>query len=463
MTQTKLPLSAILVSDRLRADYGDHEMESLCSSLERLGLIQPIVVNQSKQLIAGGRRLAAATALGWTEIDVVYRETLSQDELHELELEENLQRKEMTWQERVLSVAKIHYLKKARSVSDGERWTMEKTGEMLGIALGKVHYTLTVAEALGTGDVEIGACGDVTEAIKLLCRRQEDAATRELTRRLLASEQKLPIAVSAPNEYDLTLGLGNLDAPTLPPTNEVRLSSFLLRQPDLSLSVLKSLPDSSVHHCITDPPYGIDMDNLEQEGTGMDVSSVRETHDVEKNQEMFDQLFLEVFRVMKDKGFFVLWCDIMQWHRLYTLAVAAGFRVQRWPIVWIKQHQCKNQALSYNFTKDTEIAMVCAKPGTTIPRVSGTSIIQGNGSQARERFGHPFAKPVECWSFFIYSLTMENEIILEPFAGRGSGVCVMLQMLRKVIAIEFDETHYAHLVQQVRTELLLQNPETKFV
>ena len=94
MNRQTLPINEILSADRQRLDLGD--IADLALSIQRYGLIQPIVINQEKRLIAGGRRLAAHQHLGRTHIEVVYRETLSVDELHELELEENVRRKEMS-------------------------------------------------------------------------------------------------------------------------------------------------------------------------------------------------------------------------------------------------------------------------------------------------------------------------------------------------------------------------------
>ena len=45
------------------------ELDELAASMARIGLVQPIVVvanGDSYRLVAGNRRLAAATRLGWT-------------------------------------------------------------------------------------------------------------------------------------------------------------------------------------------------------------------------------------------------------------------------------------------------------------------------------------------------------------------------------------------------------------
>jgi ParB family transcriptional regulator, chromosome partitioning protein len=62
-----IQVCAVRVEDRHRSDLGD--LEGLAESLRELGQLQPIVVTSDLRLIAGGRRLAAARLLGWSEIE----------------------------------------------------------------------------------------------------------------------------------------------------------------------------------------------------------------------------------------------------------------------------------------------------------------------------------------------------------------------------------------------------------
>jgi ParB family chromosome partitioning protein len=113
-------------------------IEDLALSLKENGLIQPIVVNQDLRLIAGGRRLEAAKSLAWKAIDVVFRETLSEDELQVLELEENTKRADITWQERCLATAKIHAIKQRNAALDAETWGERETGALFNMSKGAV-------------------------------------------------------------------------------------------------------------------------------------------------------------------------------------------------------------------------------------------------------------------------------------------------------------------------------------
>ena len=65
---TELPLDAIHVGERHRRDLGD--IDALAANIQRVGLLQPIVVTPDGFLLCGERRLRAAKLLGWKMIPV---------------------------------------------------------------------------------------------------------------------------------------------------------------------------------------------------------------------------------------------------------------------------------------------------------------------------------------------------------------------------------------------------------
>lgn len=82
-----------------RKEFRPEELAELQSSLRASGLLQPITVRKTSggrgyELIAGERRLRAATALGWSEIPAVVKE-IDDSTLLTLALVENLQRADL--------------------------------------------------------------------------------------------------------------------------------------------------------------------------------------------------------------------------------------------------------------------------------------------------------------------------------------------------------------------------------
>ena len=117
-----IPTSEIIVGERMREGLGD--IESLARSIEKFGLMQPVVVTPGKELIAGKRRLEAMKLLGWTEVPVRIMEIketeIMSDDLDmipvmlRMEIEENRVRKDYVISEKVKIARTIEpYVKKA--------------------------------------------------------------------------------------------------------------------------------------------------------------------------------------------------------------------------------------------------------------------------------------------------------------------------------------------------------------
>jgi ParB family chromosome partitioning protein len=104
----QIPIEDIIVKKRIRKDMGD--IESLAESLKRYGQISPIVISRKNMLIAGGRRLEAAKSLGWRTINAVISESAGELERLELEVEENIQRRDFNMEEVADATRKIYRL-----------------------------------------------------------------------------------------------------------------------------------------------------------------------------------------------------------------------------------------------------------------------------------------------------------------------------------------------------------------
>jgi ParB family transcriptional regulator, chromosome partitioning protein len=88
-------IADVKVANRYRVNLGD--LDGLSASLRNIGQLQPIVITADLRLIAGGRRLAAAQSLGWTEIDAkIASNLIDASDLLRAERDENTCRKAFT-------------------------------------------------------------------------------------------------------------------------------------------------------------------------------------------------------------------------------------------------------------------------------------------------------------------------------------------------------------------------------
>lgn len=81
--------------DRLRHTSGKN-VDDLKKSMEEIGLIEPIIINEYYKLIAGERRLKAAKELGWTHIEANQIKGLNRVGELKVEIHENWKRQDFT-------------------------------------------------------------------------------------------------------------------------------------------------------------------------------------------------------------------------------------------------------------------------------------------------------------------------------------------------------------------------------
>jgi DNA modification methylase/ParB-like chromosome segregation protein Spo0J len=458
-------LSEIVVGNRLRKDYGDL---SDLDTIETVGLIQPLVLDRDSsgqhRLVAGDRRRTKLEQLGYTEVyhgvtstvgkpGFVYSSELPEDVRRECELYENICRKQMQWQERVLAIAEIHEIKKRRAAIDSEQWGQAETGAEVGLTYSSVSYALKVAERLLADKEQSGRfwkCNGLTEALRLLIEEREDEAKRKLAE---LTAKAIPVDLNKSSAQPETSIVESLEAGE---TIQVPLSQMLFHG-DM-VRVCADLGPEFADHIITDWPYGIDMDYLDQ-GKGMNVDRVRTEHDHKENVANFEAWLDTMYRILKPKSFCVVWYDNVHWNFIRHLAETVGFRVQRWPLVWIKTSPCLNQMASKNWTKATEFAMVLSKGNATLVKPQPTNWWAGPRADTTS---NPFAKPQKLWQWILDAFALQGDVIVDPFMGEGSALTASIDFGCRVIGMDVNEDHYNTAVLNIRTlyETLTNNNAT---
>jgi hypothetical protein len=496
-----IPFNTVIRTDRVRKDYGD--LNDLATSLYEKGFIHPLCINHSNELIAGGRRSAAldhllshptdfpAVAAHHTMqsflmsgelifgIHYTLRTTSTIDELSELELVENVQRKNFSWQEQVLAVRKVHFLKKRAAslgqIEDCTTWGQKQTGRLLGISEGNVTYCLRIAAYLEEPDSPIWKLGSLTEAFQWEAKQELDRTSMALADALSRRASVLPTTTnsqpSTANDSDFIATFdpahyqsGGTIAPDLseygPPSAQSTNSTIEVVSPDNEATaviqklcfnkkleeMVEFLGKGVVDHIITDPPYAIEMSNLAQAGQGQkDIDRIADTHDKEENIKDFEPWLRACYDLMKEKGFCIWFCDIEQFNLLKELGFKVGFKVQRWPFHYIKTTSCMNQRAEYNFTKSVEHAIVFRKGDARLVSAQGNNWWMG-GNTAEDKAAcpnHPFIKPAGLWQHLAKAVALPGSTIGDFFSGAGSGPRAFMLGGWLPLSCEMDPVHHA--------------------
>jgi ParB family chromosome partitioning protein len=104
----KVPVSDIIIKERVRIEIGD--LSSLMQSMQDHGQLNPVTITRDNELIAGHRRLLSALELEWTYIDASIVDSCTEAEKLQLELEENVHRKDFSPEELLAGYRRLEKL-----------------------------------------------------------------------------------------------------------------------------------------------------------------------------------------------------------------------------------------------------------------------------------------------------------------------------------------------------------------
>lgn len=473
----RVPLSSILVEDRLRTDLGD--IAGLAESIQEHGLWHPVVVESTPgaslpyTLRAGGRRFAACTLLnsngvpGWDTIPVTIFEEMPPYKRVIVELDENLKRKNMTWQEIVTGIVRYHKACKRAAALEDEKWTQEKTGDMLGMNQAKVSIAFKVWEEMEKKNERVLAAESLLEAFKVIASDRLDKGQAEQLRRIELKRKQVTAQPAVPasvvkSEVELPsiLRVAQVEQPeTVEDKMQVtkeQVASFYYVGNCLEL-LPKIAEQHTINHIITDPPYGIDLANLTRKDMGRfeALERVADTHTVEGNLELIPA-FLEVaFKCIAEDGFLCMWYDLDHHEKIAGWAGKIGWKVQRWPLVWCKTSPCLNNAAHCNITKATEFCYFFRRSEKSMIRQKQAKNFIDAPSCATST--HPFPKPHAVWRYLLETVSLPNQVVVDPFAGEGSMLAASFKEGRIPFGIELDERHVASGLSYVQEQINKKN------
>src|SRR5262245_50858714 len=149
----RVEINSIIIGERHRVRLdGPGEGEKIddkVKSIARSGLIHPIVITrETHELVSGYLRVTACKRLGWTHISAQYQDECSPLQLKLIELEENVKRLDLTWQEQATLVHELDKLSRAKDPT----WTQQQTAELVGLKESTVSELLQNAKEVLRGN-----------------------------------------------------------------------------------------------------------------------------------------------------------------------------------------------------------------------------------------------------------------------------------------------------------------------
>lgn len=461
---SEILITNIVDANRIREDYGD--LDSDFASVFEHGLIQPIILNKDTdgtiQLIAGGRRLEWLRRNGFSTLyhgstgvpnrpGYVLASELPEADRLMMEIAENMNRFDTSWQENCLAIFRLHELKDL----EHSKWAAEQTGKLLGVSAATAKQCIRIGRRLKDGDTKIKACSSMRDALAELTKERQLALEKQMeafrqaavqakkAKRLEdLSAKSTPVKVSDPSSPpEKTFGLSGdeLELSREEAKTEAYITACnIIKQCDSLKEGMPQLEFESFDLIYTDIPYGIDADNIDM----INIDETKAEHDRESNIRDFETFLSESYRLLKPKSWLVFWHDIEHSMLLRDIALRKGFKCQRWPLHWHKSTPCKNQAPQVNTTKNYESLWMMRKDNALLNSPVSTSIFSGTWEKGeRDTYTHPFAKPFEVHEKILKCVAKPGMRVLNPYAGEGSEVLACLRLDMSVVAFDLKEDH----------------------
>jgi len=362
-------------------------VEELAESISRIGLINPIVITRANELVAGERRLTAIRLLGWDKISVQYVDELDYAGLRSIELEENIKRVDLTWQDQVRALAEYHELRTEQAEANGEAWTQTATADAIGLDKANVSRQLMVARELSNPKVAEAPKLSVARGIvERNNARKDDQAILSL-RQDIAMPADRPLAVEP--ESIITASF-NEWAPTY------------------------HGPKFNLIHC--DFPYGIGAGDFDQ-GSAAAHGGYDDSPDTYWT--LCRTLADNLDRLASPSCHLLFWFS-MKFYRetLDFFHTKTDFLVEPFPLIWMKSD---NVGILPDPTRGPrriyETAFLARRGDRPVVQAVANAY---HGPTVRDR--HMSEKPEPVLRHFFRMLVDTNSIVLDPTCGSGSAI-----------------------------------------
>ena len=97
-------VSALQPYARNARTHSRRQIKKIAASIERFGFVNPVLIDENNQIIAGHGRVAAAKLLGWQEVPTLRIEHLNETEKRAYILADNRLAEEAGWDKEMLAI-----------------------------------------------------------------------------------------------------------------------------------------------------------------------------------------------------------------------------------------------------------------------------------------------------------------------------------------------------------------------
>lgn len=440
-----IKISEIVIKpNRQRVEFEAQAMQDLADSIEVNGLLHPPVLRRegdSLVLVAGERRLRAMEQLhtlgipvrhaGVTcpEGEIFYTDlgTLTELEAEEVELDENIKRRDLTWQEHAAALERLHSLRQRQK--DVVYETAISKGEDPGIQVQTIADT--AQEVYGRSDGYFGAQV-----------RKEIIVAKHLDNPIIAKAKsadeafKLLKKQEEANKFrDLAEKAGKVQT----------TSDHTIRNVDC-LTFMR-LPENVEAYdvILTDPPYGMGADSF-GDGGGKLGGIEHHYDDSYRSWLTLMTAWTQLsFVVAKPQAHAYVFCDIDNFHELRKLMQQAGWYTFRTPLIVHKLNSGRVPLPDRGPRRQYETILYAIKGDRPVTHIYPDVI----PCTADDNMTHGAQKPVELFQNLLQRSVRPGDTVLDTFGGTGTIIPAAHALLCKATVCELNPEYYGMCLKRI--------------
>jgi ParB/RepB/Spo0J family partition protein len=404
----------------------------LIESIKARGVYNPVIVTRDLVLVAGERRLTCCLELG-IPVPIRYADTLTDVESQIIELEENLKRSDLPWQDMAKSIANLHEI----YVSQDPEWTQEKTGESIGLVGTYINRILRVASMIDSPILK--EASGISSAYNILTRLDNRIASNVMST-LIENTGNIFRNIGQPAAPAATPAPVVLEKPKFP--DSILLQDFLTWAPGYSGRLF------NVIHC--DFPYGVNVFAGKQMSK-QSQSQYDDSPDV--YWALIDCLLKNLDKLLSQSGHVIFWFSMQHYQRTKDL-LESRLVVNPYPFVWVKSD---NKGVLPDANRGPrqiyETAFICYRGDRPIIKAVSNAY-----SASSDKSIHPSAKPEPVLKHLFTMLIDGTARLLDPTCGGGTSLRAAEALgAEEVLGMDIDPEHVQNAKDALRNARVLRN------
>ena len=433
----------IILDNRQRREFDPVHIIELAESIQK-NLLHPVVVRKQNAedsvppgtpsdavvLVAGETRLKAMEHIWFTGktffcngaefsegfVPCNNLGDLSPIEAEEAELDENIRRRDLSWQERA-----------------------DATNRLFRLRGRQAEATATPAPTIAAIAEELRGRSDGSNQDAV---RKDIIVAQHLDNPLIAKAKSTDEAYKILKAEEVRVRNENLAAvvgATLSSASHTTVNTDCV-------SWMKEQPSEQFDVLLTDPPYGMGANSFGDSGGKL----ANITHAYDDSPEHWQKLMRawapEAFRLMKPQAHAYVFCDIERFADLKAIMAEAGWDVFRTPFIVHKLNSGRVPRPEHGPRRQWEMLLYAIKGGKQVTHIYPDVIT----CQGDPNVTHGAQKPVSLYQNLLQRSVRPGDRVLDTFAGTGTIFPAAHAVRCLATGIELEASHYGTGIQRLR-------------